>query len=120
VGGYGKPTAGLSTQTTGETLTALEGYSAVPAVPTGVITDSQAVATFTLAGQTGTATLTPTLFGAGTAESLNLYVWNDPSATITSGQGSSSIHFTTGTGPTYPIDVLVTNQYGFSRLYLLP
>jgi hypothetical protein len=111
-GGY----SGSASLATAEVWGALEGYSAAPTAPNATITVTTSGGNQITVPSEADLTPTSTNTASVPLDSTASYYWKISNGSITAGQNTDQITFTSGASGSMTIPVLITDIYGFSAV----
>jgi hypothetical protein len=107
---------GSASLATAEVWGALEGYSAAPTAPNATITVTTSGGNQITVPSEADLTPTSTNTASVPLDSTASYYWKISNGSITAGQNTDQITFTSGASGSMTIPVLITDIYGFSAV----
>jgi len=107
---------GSASLATAEVWGALEGYSAAPTAPNATITVTTSGGNQITVPSEANLTPTSTNTASVPLDSTASYYWHISNGSITAGQNTDQITFTSGASGSMTIPVLITDIYGFSAV----
>jgi hypothetical protein len=113
-GGY--DTGSSATAQSSEIWQALEGYTTAPTAPSAIITVSTSGGNQITVPSEADLTPTSTNTASVPSDPTASYYWKISNGSITAGQNTDQITFTSGTSGSMTIPVLITDIYGFSAV----